>query len=69
MEVLIIFTIIAGVAFLFYKLYQKIKNKRWFKKFLFYYLKVIPLSLVTVLLVCLFLKDVYAYLFYLVLII
>lgn len=70
MEVLIIFTIIAGVAFLFYKLYQKIKNKRWFKKFLFYlkkflyYLKVIPLSFVIVFLVYLFLKDVYAYLFY-----
>ena len=51
-------------------MYQKVKNRRWFKNFLlyvkksFYYLKVISLSLVIILFVYLFLKELYAYLFY-----
>ena len=63
MEAFLIFLSIGIIFFLVYKGYQKIKNKRWFKMFI-YYLKVIPLSLILIVIAYFFLKDVYAYLFY-----
>ena len=70
MEVFLILIIIFGVAFIIYKSYQKIKNKRWFQRLLFnikrffYYLKTLLLSLVIIFFVYLFFKELYAYLFY-----
>ena len=60
MEAFLILSTIGLIFFAIYKLYQKIKNKLWFKKFR-YYLKVIPLSIIIVVMLYFFLKEVYRY--------